>query len=141
MHKNLSLQMPDPGHPWFDFDCGRSSDLSVCSAFPPEGQWRRMPQTRHGLKGLTATGIVPDLHRIPFSRTPGKASRRSHRNPMQIYAFDSYNASSSLLPYLLSSPSLPALASIAPMFLPKTSASFFSETRSLQSFSSLTSSS
>lgn len=27
--------MPDPGHPWFDFDCGRSSDLSVCGAFPP----------------------------------------------------------------------------------------------------------
>ena len=134
--------MPDPGHPWFDLIAAGLLTCPSCNTFPP-GRAVAFDccRTRLGLTGLTATGIVPDLHRIPFSRTPGKASRRSHRNPTQIYAFYPYNASSSLLPYLLSSPSLSILASIAPIFLPNTSASFFIETRSLQSFSSLTSSS
>lgn len=51
---------------------GRSSDLFSLRRLPghTHNQWRRMPQhvpvfIKRGIK-LTATGIVPELHRIPF---------------------------------------------------------------------------
>ena len=48
---------------------GRSSDSSRLSRLPSFRQWQRMQQTKLFMKesGYTATGIVPDSHRIPFS--------------------------------------------------------------------------
>ena len=49
---------------------GRSSDSFPLQRLPGfhNNQWLRMSQHFLTLKGikLTATGIVPDLHRIPF---------------------------------------------------------------------------
>ena len=43
---------------------GRSSDLFRTARLPgPNGQWQRECTAQ---KKLTATGIVPDFHRIPF---------------------------------------------------------------------------
>ena len=78
--------MPDPGHPWFDLIAAGLLTCPSCNTFPP-GRAVAFDccRTRLGLTGLTATGLVPDLHRIPFSRTHRRYPCSSHRNPMQIY--------------------------------------------------------
>jgi hypothetical protein len=76
------------------YDPGRSSGLSLFlmpSHFKNLKKWL-------GFKNkieLTATGIAPDLHRIPFSFRLEEENifKSKHQNLMQIYNFLVYNTS------------------------------------------------